>query len=129
MLIWWWSRKGMYLVRLVYYGIMEDLIDNQHLRKPGNWMLIWRVKIPNKVKLMLWRVTRGCLPTRMNLRKRHVPCEDHCLMCREGTEDDMHLIFRCDEAQSMWERSRMLNIVCACSKRFNDFSKSFFCFL
>lgn len=65
----------------------------------------------------------------MNLRKRHVPSADQCLMCKEATEDDMHLFFICDEAQTMWGRSRMLNVVHACSERFNDISECFLCFL
>lgn len=52
-LIWWRSCNGIYTMQSAYYGIMEDLTDIQHLRKPGNWMLIWRLKVPSKVKLML----------------------------------------------------------------------------
>lgn len=92
-LLWWRSRNEVYSVRSAYYDVMEDLIDNQHLRKEGNWMFIWRLKIPHKVKLLLWRVARGCLRTRMNLRRMHVPCEDQCPMCDDGVEDDMHLFF------------------------------------
>lgn len=66
-LIWRSNRDGNYSVRSAYNGIMKDIIDSQHLRKSVDWMLIWKLKIPNKVKLLLWRVVRGCLPTQMNL--------------------------------------------------------------
>lgn len=61
-----------------------DLIDNSHIRILSNWMHIWRLKILQQVKILLWQVARGCLPTRGNLRQRHVTCEEVCHMCNDG---------------------------------------------
>lgn len=34
-LIWWRSINGQYSVRSTYFGAMEDLIDNSHIRVQG----------------------------------------------------------------------------------------------
>nr|KYP32471.1 hypothetical protein KK1_046846 [Cajanus cajan]KYP32474.1 hypothetical protein KK1_046849 [Cajanus cajan] len=33
------------------------------------------------MKIFLWRALRGCLPTRLNLHRRHVPCTMLCATC------------------------------------------------
>lgn len=68
-------------MRSAYYGVMEDLIDNTHLRKEGDWMAIWKLKIPQKVKLFIWRAVCDVLPIRDNLRKRRVNCDFNCDHC------------------------------------------------
>lgn len=65
---------------------MEELIDNTHLRKEGEWMAIWKLKIPQKVKLFIWRAARGVLPVRDNLRRRHVNCEISRAYCPDHEE-------------------------------------------
>lgn len=94
-LIWWRSKDGQYSVRSAYFGTMEDLIDNSQLRNQGVWLNLWRLKIPQKVKLLLWRTARGCLPLHSNLRRWHVPCEELCPMCKTGIEDEMHIFLPC----------------------------------
>lgn len=56
---WWRSKNGSYSVRSAYYRVMEDLIDNTHLLKEGDWMSLWKFKVPQKVKLLLWSAARG----------------------------------------------------------------------
>jgi hypothetical protein len=34
---------------------MEVIIDNNHLREEGNWTKLWKLNIPNKVKIFVWR--------------------------------------------------------------------------
>lgn len=36
-IIWSCSLKGMYQVRSAYYLLMENIIDNSHLKVPGEW--------------------------------------------------------------------------------------------
>jgi hypothetical protein len=67
---------------------MEKLVDNSDLRVSGNWMKIWNMKIPQKVKVFLWRAARGCLPTRERPLSRGVHCTDRCVHCEGSFEND-----------------------------------------
>lgn len=84
--IWNRSRYGQYSVRSAYYGAMNELIDNLKLRIAGDWMLIWKLQVPHKVGIHLWRTTKNVLPCCYNLRRRHVPCPSECMLC-EAADD------------------------------------------
>ncbi|PNX92866.1 hypothetical protein L195_g016009 [Trifolium pratense] len=43
-----------------------------------DWNCIWKVHAPPKVKHLLWRICKGCLPTRVRLKERCVPCPLVC---------------------------------------------------
>jgi hypothetical protein len=62
--MWRFCKSGMYSVRSAYYQLMETIVDNNHLKESGNWKKLWQLRVPNKVKIFLWRVLRGCLPVR-----------------------------------------------------------------
>lgn len=100
-LIWWRSRNGMFSVRSAYYGVMEDLVNTNH-RVLGNWRHIWRLKIPQKLKILLWLIACGYLPIHDNHRQRHVPCDHVCPMCETGVEDELHIFLKCQHAIHVW---------------------------
>lgn len=110
-LVWWRSRNGTYSVRSAYFGVMGNFIDSHNLRVPGKWMHIWNLKIPQKVKILLWRVARGCLPTRGNLGRRHVPCEEQCPLYHDAMDDEQHAFFTCPQVQQVWKESGIINEV------------------
>lgn len=89
-LIWKFSRNGCYTVKSAYYHAMEHLVDSSHLRMDCNWNSIWSLKVPHKLKILLWRIARRCLPTRCRLRHKGVPCQDLCPMCKVP-ENEWHL--------------------------------------
>lgn len=72
-LIWKFNNKGMYTVKSAYMYAMETLIDNAEYRVSGDWMRMWNLHIPQRIKVFLWRVLRGVLPTRMRLQDRGGP--------------------------------------------------------
>jgi hypothetical protein len=69
-LIWKFNNKGHYTVKSAYRYAMETLIDNVEYRVPGDWTRMWNLHIPQRIKVFLWRLLRGVLPTRMRLQDR-----------------------------------------------------------
>jgi len=69
-LIWKAEKNGLYSVKSAYRLCVEELIDVSHLRRPGFWSVIWRLKVTPKVKNLIWRMCRGCLPTRVRLQDK-----------------------------------------------------------
>ncbi|CAJ2656055.1 unnamed protein product [Trifolium pratense] len=37
----------------------------------GEWSSLWRISAPPKTKHLLWRICRGCLPSRVRLKERN----------------------------------------------------------
>ena len=74
---------------------VEELVDVSHHHLPGNWNDIWRLKVPPKVKNLLWRMCRGCLPTRVHLQDKGVSCPKNCASCDSDSKDLNHLLFEC----------------------------------
>ena len=56
------------------------------------WKSIWRLKVPNKVKVFLWRTCSNALPTKVNLRKRKVLDSPMCDQCGCKVKDVLHTI-------------------------------------
>jgi hypothetical protein len=94
-MVWKAEKHGHYSVRSAYRLCVNDLVDLSHLRRPGFWSGIWRLKVPAKVKNLVWRMCRGCLPTRVRLQDKGVQCLVNCVSCDSDYENLSHLFFAC----------------------------------
>ncbi|KAJ1413802.1 SGNH hydrolase superfamily [Sesbania bispinosa] len=81
------------------------MADTSHLKVTGEWKTLWRLNIPNRVKLLLWRMMRGCLPVRTNLQRKRVSCPATCPLCDAGLENEFHIFFGCDHSIQCWQAS------------------------
>lgn len=68
------SKDDNFIMKSTYYHIMENMVDNVDFHENGDWNSIWQLDVPQKMKLLLWRVARGCLPTRMRLSSGGLVC-------------------------------------------------------
>jgi hypothetical protein len=66
-LVWKSEKNEQYSVRSAYRVCVEEIVDNSHLQRNGYWCGIWKLKVSPKVRNMMWRVCRECLPTRVRL--------------------------------------------------------------
>lgn len=90
-------------------------------------MLVWRLKNLQRIKILLSRAARSCLSTRENLRRQHVPCDQHCLMCDADLEDEIHLFFfKCQHATVAWHLSGIFHVVNNLIYQAISFKDSFF---
>ena len=85
--------------------IWKNVANNSHLHRIGNWDNIWRLKVSPKVKNLIWRICRGCLPTRARLLDKGVNCTSLCGLCDESYEDTIHVLFDCPRARNVWQHS------------------------
>ena len=83
-------------------GRVNELVDFSHLHKPGYWAGIWKLKSPPKVKNLIWRMCRGCLPTRVRLLDKGFQCPTQCVSCDSNHEDLAHVFFECPFAVQVW---------------------------
>jgi hypothetical protein len=62
---------------------------------------VWRTRVPPKIKVFLWQLIRGRLPSGEQLAKRHGPSNGNCELCGE-LEDCNHIFFNCHLAKFLW---------------------------
>jgi hypothetical protein len=109
-LVWKAEKNGCYSVRSAYRICIEDIIINDHLRKPGYWSGIWKLKAPLKVRNLVWRVCRECFPTRVKLKSIGVNRPSTCVTCNDPHEDSYHIFFHCKTAIDAWSATNVWNL-------------------
>jgi hypothetical protein len=79
------------------------LIDNEKYRIPSDSSKLWSLKIPQIVKILLWRgrVVRGCLSTRDIFQRKGVQCTNACPFCENRYEYEWHLFLECEKANEV----------------------------
>lgn len=76
-------------------------LQTSGLKEP-HWNIIWKAKIPAKVKIFLWQAIHKVLPTASFLSSRGLQSEAWCAWCNKEIEDINHLIWNCDLARKCW---------------------------
>ena len=96
-LVWPHSRTGMYQVHSEYHLLCElhgnemaSSLDIDGQRK--FWNSLWKLNIPNKVKIFLWRACTDSIPTMLNLCKRKIVPSSACNHCHVGEESVLHAL-------------------------------------
>lgn len=107
-LIWHYDQRGQYLVKSGYQVALKqkhpDLpsCSNSH---SSHWNSIWKMAVPEKVKIFLWRAAKDLLPTAENLWKKKVVQEATCQICRNQIESIAHALLDCKIARKVWQNS------------------------
>jgi ribonuclease HI len=110
-LTWNDSNDGKYSVRSGYRLMLQNKQQEAAVVQHDEWLKLWKIQAPPKVKHLLWRICRGCLPTRVKLQEKHVPCQLQCPLCDQNFEDDWHAILTCDVSVQAWQASGLNHIV------------------
>ncbi|KAG8380432.1 hypothetical protein BUALT_Bualt06G0014700 [Buddleja alternifolia] len=115
-LIWHYSPKGVFSVKSAYHVACTlrnvDAPSRSH-NPSDNWNFIWRANLPHKIRVFIWRVCRGILPTLSNLIRRRCNVETICPCCSMHEESDSHILLHCDLARQIWSLSNILWVIIA----------------
>ncbi len=74
------------------------------------WRVVWPENIPDKIKVLNWRVLHNILPTKANLFERKFDSTYTCELCEEEPETCIHVLWICSEAQSVLEDDTQLDM-------------------
>ncbi|XP_060965512.1 uncharacterized protein LOC133034440 [Cannabis sativa] len=125
-LCWFNEPNGMYSVRSAY-------TLQQKLKGLGNdvaasdfWKSLWALKLPPKIKNLMWRAGSNCLPTLAQLASKHVPVSTLCPLCEEMDETISHVLLTCRVVTKVWERVGIGTTVTAAGGMFLDWCVSIF---
>ncbi|XP_073119607.1 uncharacterized protein [Henckelia pumila] len=98
---WGLDSKGCYTVKSGY-KLLSSFQRTDPDSNEINWLLVWRLKIPPKVRNFIWRTLSRCLPTKTALRGRRIDVQEWCPFCNHDPESDIHVLVRCSFARNVW---------------------------
>jgi hypothetical protein len=55
---------------------------------------LWSYAIPLKIKIFIWQLARGCLPSNDQILDRFGPSDGNCVLC-DNIEHADHIFFQC----------------------------------
>ncbi|KAL0010896.1 hypothetical protein SO802_006004 [Lithocarpus litseifolius] len=125
-MVWLHNRKGIYSVKSGYHvarKVLRECVECSTGLGQQVWKQLWKVRVPNKMKVFAWRACQEILPTRVNLAKRKIIRINTCCCCQRALETVIHAIWECLVAQDVWAGSS--TVMQKCSTNFNDFMQLF----
>lgn len=102
-LAWVHSNDGQYSVRSGYHYWQSRHSANDEILTASGWGRLWRLCIPHKIKVLLWRICRNTVPVRDRLRGKGVNVPNNCTMCTGNVEHLLHLFWDCEFAKACWQ--------------------------
>lgn len=101
---WNFTPKGHFTVSSAYRLAIQPLIDKHRVRDidEATWSSLWDLRIPNKIKIFLWRAFRDMLPTTDALRSRKMNIVAGCSRCGCLRESTTHALCTCSKLIGVW---------------------------
>ncbi|KAK9996844.1 hypothetical protein SO802_021530 [Lithocarpus litseifolius] len=99
-LLWLHNKNGRYSVKSGYHIsrllLKEARCEGESSAPVSNsyvWDKIWKLQVPNKIKVFGWRACQNILPTRANLAPRRIIEDDSCPICLRHSESVIHALW------------------------------------
>jgi hypothetical protein len=109
---WHYDKKGIFLVCSAYRMLvstketrttwLEGSVGVSGVKKvEKEWLALWHVRVPSKLRVFLWRLGKQSLPTTDVLHHRNMATQMACALC--GSLDSWrHSLLECNMARSIW---------------------------
>ena len=110
---WHYDRRGVFSVRSAYRMITaikaqrEDWLE--HRSRHSNvaidrrsWTQLWKVKVPSKIRVFVWRLAHTSLPTGLVRHQRKMAANHVCSICNAAEDSWRHSILSCTMARWVW---------------------------
>jgi ribonuclease HI len=105
-IIWRGTTNGNFSVRSAYFlEVEKNEAQRGETSRPVKgilWKECWNMKVPNVVKLFLWKALHNLLPTRVNLAKKGVITDTLCPICAMDEETVLHVLWSCPASVDVW---------------------------
>ncbi|KAL5564766.1 hypothetical protein UlMin_027930 [Ulmus minor] len=96
-LIWHYDKKGNYTVRSGYWVATgrSGVAGSSSSNTTAWWTKFWKLHIPPKIKIFIWKAYHDWIPTGANLANHGVPTSKICLLCNNAHETSSHAVWEC----------------------------------
>ncbi|KAH1119081.1 hypothetical protein GYH30_047754 [Glycine max] len=100
LLLWGPDSGGPYSTKSAY-NFLKD-VDTQVTEDSAS-KIIWNLKIPPRASAFSWRIFKNRIPTKVNLRRRHVELPSYnCPLGDEEEETVGHVMYSCIKTRYLW---------------------------
>ena len=103
-IVWLHNKKAMFTVKSAYKVAREVMRGGTVAESSRGcagkrvWAAIWKLRIPNKIKVFGWRACNEISPTKMNLTKQRIIEDATCPICMRLLETAIHVLWECHAA-------------------------------
>jgi hypothetical protein len=109
-LAWAPEKTGVYSVRSAYQLLKSEQAQRIAEKEGGGatstggvwWKRLSKLKIPPKVRIFWWMALNGFLPSKAELKRRHIREEGYCDVCGDPSESLYHVMITCPWAKRFW---------------------------
>ncbi|KAH6763321.1 hypothetical protein C2S52_020754 [Perilla frutescens var. hirtella] len=107
-IMWNHTKSGTYSVRSGYWVAMslKDASTSKASSSSYNstdWRWFWKLSIPPRIKIFIWKCMRGVLPTNTNLAKKGIVLDHTCVRCSLSEESPEHAPRDCPWVNFFWK--------------------------
>ncbi|KAL0446241.1 UNVERIFIED_CONTAM: hypothetical protein Slati_1752000 [Sesamum latifolium] len=109
--VWRYGTGGRFTVRSVYRRAVKmkerSLASSSGEGMKLLWSSLWRLRSPPRVRLFVWRMCKGAVPTLENLAKRREGIDMDCAVCGVTGESIKHILLECSFTRQVWALSNI----------------------
>ena len=98
-LIWVPCSKGLFAVKSAYK--VANPQSSQSALPDQLWSRLWRIKVPERIKMLLWRIASNTITVKEILAQRMGIENRLCDPCHEAPESSCHLFSLCPVARAI----------------------------
>ena len=101
-------KKGLFTVKSAYKVARKVLHGGNLVESLRGcvgkevWAALWKLQIPNKIKVFRWRACNDILPTKQNLSKQKIIEDEICPISMRFPESAIHALWECEAAKDVW---------------------------
>jgi len=100
LLLWRADSGGSYSTKSAYNLLKAE---DRHVTEDSASKIIWSLKIPPRASAFSWRIFKNRLPSKDNLRRRHVELPSYnCPLCDVEDETVGHVMYSCIKTRNLW---------------------------
>ena len=100
--IWNYNKNGVYTAKSGYSWLLSNSESSTILSSTFSWTWIWKLRIPEKFKLLIWLICHNAVPTLSLMHHRNMAPSATCSRCGEEDETVLHCLRDCSFSKSIW---------------------------
>ena len=99
--IWPHNKNGVYTNKSGYKWLLSQ--SGSANNSDHSWTWIWRLKIPEKYKFLIWLACHNVFPTLIVLNHRNIAPSSTCSRCGLQDESFLHCMHDCIFSREIWQ--------------------------
>ncbi|XP_026417593.1 uncharacterized protein LOC113313084 [Papaver somniferum] len=105
-LIWPFTTTGIFTTASTYKMLCDKdiLTDNSMGLSQHFWLSFWKLKVPYKFQIFLWRAIHNAIPVKARIFTHVHNADLHCVLCNHNQMEDLdHLLLHFPFSRAIWQ--------------------------